>query len=243
MKNNMLNNTTVEIEKEENLKQNFFSQISYGIRTPLNSIMGFSKLLLYSDFKDVQKNNEFAKRIIQSSNSLLKFVDDVIELSKIEASEYEVNSMSYGLNSFLWEIHNDYNKQVFDSNIDDNTILELTIDKSVKECYFNTDKFFLRKLIFRIIDILHFYDKYNNIELAYRYIDDDKKLAIIICTNFFNCDEDNCKIEKFCDFEDPLEKEETLTCEVVRRIAHILNINIVKETDSNKNIQYKLIFL
>jgi signal transduction histidine kinase len=240
MKNrNAVNNNTVEISKGKNVKQQFLSHISHGIRTPLNSIMGFSKLLLNSDFEDVAENSVYAERIIQSSNSLLKFVDDVIELSKIEASEYSINSKNYGLNNCLQEICYDYNNQFYDNKI--LNVLKLSLNNNAQEFYFNIDKLLLKKLIFRFVDILYF--QYNNdkIELGFKYSENNNKVEFFIRPSLFSSVINSCVIENFNTSENYSVYEKSINNEVVMKIALLLNAKIYKETDKSKNVQYKLI--
>ena len=72
-----------EAEAAYKSKSIFLANMSHEIRTPLNTIIGFSQLLYHEQLTDTQK--EFAESIHRSGEHLLKLLNDILELSKIEA--------------------------------------------------------------------------------------------------------------------------------------------------------------
>ena len=93
MKNNIktINGKIVRENKKKynSEKISFLSHISHGIRTPLNSIMGFSKLLVLREVID-EKQKEYIRGILNGSNLLLQFVDNIMDLSQFEANNYSL---------------------------------------------------------------------------------------------------------------------------------------------------------
>ena len=79
----------VRAEKSDHLKSAFLANMSHEIRTPLNSIIGFSDLLNDSDYEDSEKM-DFIKQININGNNLLKIINDIIDISKIEAGEITI---------------------------------------------------------------------------------------------------------------------------------------------------------
>ena len=84
-----LANAKAAAELANHAKSNFLSSMSHELRTPLNSIMGFTELtLMTSDDKSVLNNMNY---VLESSRYLLKLVNDILELSKIEAGHQAIS--------------------------------------------------------------------------------------------------------------------------------------------------------
>jgi len=80
----------IQLKKYDRLKSEFLANISHELRTPLTSVIGFSKLLMDDDFLPSDRRKEYLTIISQSSNSLLNLINDLLDISKIEAGEMEL---------------------------------------------------------------------------------------------------------------------------------------------------------
>ncbi len=86
----------VEIaDKVTRIKQQFVANMSHEIRSPLTGILGMSGLLLKTKLDDKQK--EYAEIILSSSKSLLNIVNDILDLSKIEAGKMELKPVVFNI--------------------------------------------------------------------------------------------------------------------------------------------------
>ncbi|MBD2778172.1 hybrid histidine kinase/response regulator HrmK [Iningainema tapete] len=80
-----------ELERTNQLKNQFLANTSHEIRTPLSSIIGFTHLLLAQGYDTTKERHQEYLNIIQSSSKhLLALINDIIDLSKIEADQLEV---------------------------------------------------------------------------------------------------------------------------------------------------------
>ena len=91
-------------EESDRLKSAFLSNMSHEIRTPMNGILGFINLLDNPDLSAAKKQ-EFTNIIQKSSDRLLTTINDLIDISKIEAGQVEVNGTETSINTLLAELH------------------------------------------------------------------------------------------------------------------------------------------
>lgn len=94
-------------EESDRLKSAFLANLSHEIRTPMNAIMGFADLLESEDRNDATRGKYV--RIIKNSGSyLLAIINDIVEISQIEAGQVEINEVEIEINEFLDEIYNSF---------------------------------------------------------------------------------------------------------------------------------------
>ncbi len=84
-----------EVEKAGRAKQIFLANMSHEIRTPMNGILGISNLLYKTNLTPKQK--QFTKLIIESGNNLLHIVNDILDLTKIESGQFNLESTPFDL--------------------------------------------------------------------------------------------------------------------------------------------------
>jgi two-component system sensor histidine kinase EvgS len=93
-----------EAQQANRSKSLFLANMSHDIRTPMNSIIGFTDILLES-INDKQ-NNEFLRHIKSSADYLLNIINDVLDISKIESGSLDVKEDIVNTQEFFRNIHN-----------------------------------------------------------------------------------------------------------------------------------------
>ncbi|MEG2369599.1 MAG: PAS domain-containing protein [Alistipes sp.] len=96
----------IKAEESDRLKSAFLANMSHEIRTPLNAIVGFSKLI--SEAETEEDKAQFADIVDANSELLLQLINDILDISKIEAGTLEFKYKMMNINELLraeWEVH------------------------------------------------------------------------------------------------------------------------------------------
>jgi len=100
--NDELRRVYSELEETSRHKSEFLASMSHELRTPLNAIIGFSEVLREAMFGPVnEKQAEYLDDIISSGNHLLSLINDVLDLSKVEAGQVELEVGPFSLRQAL----------------------------------------------------------------------------------------------------------------------------------------------
>jgi len=100
-----LTQARAEAERSSSQKSDFLARVSHEIRTPLNAIIGFSELMMEERFGPVgnERYRDYLRDINRSGNHVLDLVNDLLDISKIEAGEQELAYVAVSLNDTLAE--------------------------------------------------------------------------------------------------------------------------------------------
>ena len=103
--NHQLELRNLEVERANVLKSEFLASVSHELRTPLHAIIGFSELLAEESAGSLNsKQKRFTTHIHQGAQHLLELINDILDLSKIEAGQMELRQESFALDAAIAEV-------------------------------------------------------------------------------------------------------------------------------------------
>ncbi len=97
-----LEDARIKAELANRVKSEFIANVSHEIRTPMNAILGFSEILLNRISEPTAK--EYLKTILSSGRSLLHLINDILDLSKIEAGKMDIRPVPVNLKRLINDI-------------------------------------------------------------------------------------------------------------------------------------------
>lgn len=150
-------------EAASKAKSDFLANIGHEIRTPLNSILGFSQILK-AQLRD-ERLQQYTQAITTSGNTLLRLINDLLDLSKIESGKFELQPTAVDLQRMAREI-----RLVFMPSVDEKQLEFLVdLDPEMPETLF-IDEVRLRQILFNLLkNAFKFTDK-GSISLFMRAI-------------------------------------------------------------------------
>ncbi len=164
-----------EADKANLAKSEFLANMSHEIRTPMNSILGFSELLAKQLSDPIQK--DYLSSIIRGGNTLLSIINDILDLSKIEAGKLEIVLESVDVKQLALEMEAIFSVKLIQKNIH----FELDIDPNLPK-YILLDNTRIRQILFNLIGNAIKFTDHGSVKLGLiRSFEDVEKSKIDLC--------------------------------------------------------------
>jgi signal transduction histidine kinase/CheY-like chemotaxis protein len=157
-----------DAKKSDNLKSAFLANMSHEIRTPLNSITGFSELLT-GDYVTQKQKEEYSNIIKENNQQLLHIINDILDVSKIEAGLLQIHKHKYNITELLSNLETTY-KNIKSKKKNNKIELKFEFPKSI--FYLKTDKSRLRQILINLLDNALKFTKEGSVTLGCK-IDED----------------------------------------------------------------------
>ncbi|MCG8699355.1 MAG: PAS domain-containing sensor histidine kinase [Bacteroidales bacterium] len=151
-------------DSNNKLKSEFLANMSHEIRTPLNGIVGFSNILTHNNVDD-DKRKRFVRNIDNCSKQLLTLINDIIDLSKIEAGQLKLNFSDFDLHALLEDLKLLYINEVTSTGKRINIKLKKSSRK--KRLIIKTDEVRLRQVLMNLLTNALKYTEQGSIDFGY----------------------------------------------------------------------------
>ena len=159
-------------EKAE-LKQSFLANMSHEIRTPLNAIVGFSNILALDDGVSPEERLEYIGIINKNSDLLLKLINDILELSRIESGYMSFEYEKCFVSELVDSIYMTHQMLISEQ-------LEFIKELDAVQVEVMVDKGRLTQVITNFLNNASKFTKTGYIKLGYRYLSESDRVAIYV---------------------------------------------------------------
>ena len=149
-------------EESDRLKSAFLANMSHEVRTPLNSIIGFSELLADPFFED--QKNEFIQSIIISGNNLLTVISDIMDFSKMESGEIAIRRSQINALKFILIIKEQFAIQIEGKKLE----FKLTHPDNEEDTVIFADTERLRQIFNNLLSNAIKFTENGSIEIGYQ---------------------------------------------------------------------------
>ena len=162
-----------QLAERAELKQSFLNNMSHEIRTPLNAIVGFSNLLIDNPDLTDQEKQEFIKLINKNNDLLLKLINDILELSRIDSGSISFTEEELDLRSLLLSYYQTFSLQIKPE-------LEFLQDFPDSDVSVMTDPMRLQQVVTNFLTNANKFTSRGYIKLGYRLLPGGNEVGIFV---------------------------------------------------------------
>lgn len=143
-------------------KSRFLANMSHEIRTPMNAVLGFAEIL-HDKLKGFPEHQEYLNRIDKAGKNLIRLINDILDLSKIEAGRIEIQRESINPFAIIKEI-----EQIFELRVQQKGLIYKTIINTDKRFSVLFDEVRLRQILFNLVGNAVKYTNKGKISLTFK---------------------------------------------------------------------------
>lgn len=157
-------------EESDRLKSAFLANMSHEIRTPLNAIVGFSELIQTCD--DEQEKEEYIRIISANTDLLLRLINDILDLSKLESGIVQLHNTKFDLSEYFDELASEMRQRITNPNI------EFIAVNPYESCIVETDKTRMAQVWQNFMSNAIKYTVSGQITMGYQRLDNGIKIYV-----------------------------------------------------------------
>ena len=240
-----LKNAKERAEDANKSKSAFLANMSHEIRTPMNSILGFGEILKEQLEQESHPSSEHASSILKSGNSLLTLINDILDLSKIEAGKLDIVYDHMQIEQIVNEVHQILSVKSQKKGIEFNLKFDQNIPANI-----NFDETRFRQILINLIGNAIKFTEEGSVSLELNLIsktDEDFAMEILIKDSGIGIPED--KVDTI--FESFRQSDERITrkfggtglgLSITKKLTEMLGGDISVESKFGEGSVFKVVF-
>ena len=237
-----LNISERKVREAAQVKENFMANMSHEIRTPMNAILGFTNLLQRKNLDTESK--EYIKTIQKSGENLLTIINDILDLSKIEAGMMRIESVPFSIRGLTHSIETMFKSKAAEKNLQ----LSTTVDESLPGTLEGDATRLTQILVNLIGNALKFTGKGNiSVKITNEGVTDNTiKAGITVCDTGIGIEKEKLEtiFERFQQAEDSITRKyggTGLGLSIVNDLVLLQNGSIAVESEPGMGTTFRLI--
>lgn len=230
-----------QLEQSSRFKSEFLANMSHELRTPLNSIIILSRLLSENKEKTLtEKQTEFARVVNKSGSDLLNLINDILDLSKIEAGKIEIEIEEHSVSEISKDLETMFHQVAQEKNISFVVNNNTRSEQKVK-----TDNLRLSQILKNLLsNAFKFTKKSGDVSLDIKTLPDNK-ISFTVCDNGIGIPVDKQQLifESFKQVDGSISRKyggTGLGLSISRELALLLGGQITLESTPNQGSQFTL---
>ena len=120
------NTSVVKADESNKLRSEFIMNMSHQLRTPMNTILGFSETIISSDERNENNVKDDAKNIMLAATNLNNLINSIIDISVLESNKESVKMDNYNLDTVIYDVSSHVNAKI----LKDNLVFTINVDEN-----------------------------------------------------------------------------------------------------------------
>lgn len=231
-----------ELQKANEAKASFLSRVSHELRTPLNAIIGYSDLILEDEKQFQESSFDDIKKIRQSGTHLLSLINEVLDISKIEAGKMEIYVETLNVKEILEDVIS-ATKPLFDKNEN-----QLSVEVANGIIQFTSDRLKVKQILLNLLSNACKFTHCGNISVrvSTRTYEGDELVVFDVSDTGIGIDKEKLEyvFDEFYQAHEPGKNKEVgtgLGLAISMRLANLLQGSIEAKNNPDKGATFTMI--
>ncbi|MDQ3230769.1 MAG: response regulator, partial [Pseudobdellovibrionaceae bacterium] len=166
-----------EAERANRAKSDFLANMSHEIRSPMNSVIGYADLLAEPDL-DEEERLVYASRIKASGSHLLHIIDDILDLSKVESGQFQIEGLRFPVTDLIYECIQSMSVLAQKKKIE----LLLVCDTPVPQ-FIESDSIRFRQILMNVVGNAIKFTEHGRVRVGLRFQEQSKRGPATFCVD------------------------------------------------------------